>query len=227
MRTLGFKATLATFRWDLVYLGAQLVADKRPGVAELAVPIQAGIAELAEERAQLEAAEDQVIVGAALLNKADKDRDDVLLKAGGVARATDKQVYAMLFPKKSPSATARLPIDEESLEIARILAEMAKLPIEHPIRATYEQELTEAEAGVKAITPQTDAAATSLALRRSSRDRLKVKLDQLRLATYAKLVVLLKEKAEAEAFFRPTASAPGAVEQEEAPSPVETPVVPG
>lgn len=208
MRMLGLDASVSTFRWDIIYLLAQLTSDTRPGVAALAPPIQALLDQLSVERAAFEAAEDAMIIATALLNKNDKHRDSVLIEAGGVARAADKAVYKVLFGKLNPSHTARLAIDEESVEVARILGELDKLAEDHPIRAAYRAELLEAEAAVKAAGGQADEAATALALARSRLDRFKLECDTQRLVVHGQLVALLKDKAEADAFFRPGTGAP-------------------
>src|SRR5688572_10067736 len=104
MRMLGPNATVAMFRWDLIYLAAELLSDDRAGVGDLAAPVQAMLVKVGEERAAYELAEDQVVVASALLHKKDRRRDALLIKAGGVARATDKEVYASLFSKMSPSS---------------------------------------------------------------------------------------------------------------------------
>lgn len=208
MRMLGHKAGVSTFRWDLVYLKAQLLADERAEVKALATPVQGLLTTIRTRRDALEDAEDAVIVAAALLQRKDKGRDGLVVEAGGVARAVDKASYAILFPKLNPSATARLPIDEESAEMSRILGEMANLPPDHPVRQAYEQELTAAEAAVKAADAQSDAAVTELALQRSQLDRFKLEMDQARLAIHGQLLTLLKNKAEADGFFRPTTNPP-------------------
>lgn len=209
MRMLGAKASLPIFRWDLVYLCAQLLGDERADVKALASPIQACLTKLCSGRAALEQSEDAAIVANALVNKRDKRRDALLIEAGGVARATDKAVYATLFPKLSPSAMARLGFAAESAEISRILGELAKLAANHPVRVAYEQELSDAEKGLKDAGEQSDEAVTALALQRSEIDRLKLEMDQLRLKTHGQLVALLADKSEAESFYRPTMSAPG------------------
>lgn len=216
MRMLGLKASIPTFRWDLVYLLAQLASDGRPGVSALAPQVEAWIATLKEERDALEQAEDAAVIAAALLHKKDDRRDDVLIEMGGMARAVDKQVYAILF-KKSPSVTARLGVKEESAHIQRILGELAKLPADHILRTEYEQGLMEAEAAVKDAGTQADQAVTALALQRSQLARFKLETDRVRLEVHGKLVALLKDKAEAEDFFRPTTSSPGPEEPAEPP----------
>ncbi len=128
MRLLGTKTPLAAFRWDLIYLSAQLVSDERPGVSDLAPPVQARLAQVDAERAAYEQAEDAVIVAGALVDKKDIRRDKILVAAGGVARATEAEVYKTLFPRLNPSLTARLGVAAESTEIDRILGEFAKLP---------------------------------------------------------------------------------------------------
>jgi hypothetical protein len=213
MRMLGVKASLATFRWDLVYLLARLTADDRAEVVALAPAVQAMRDELAAQRAAQEGAEDAMILASALVGKHDERRDSIVKILGGVARATDKGAYAVLFPKISPSATARLPIDEESAEIARILGELGKAPDDSPLRAAYLGPLTQAEADLKAADQQADGAATALALERSQTARTKLAIDKGRLEIHGKLVVLLKDKDAVEAFFRPTSRAPGEAEE--------------
>lgn len=209
MRMLGHTATLAAFRWDLVYLLAQLLSDERKGVPELAPAVQDFLQQIADQRAAFEQAEDEEIVAAALLNKKDKRRDAVIIEAGGIARASDKDVYKILFPRLNPSLTARLGIDEESAEVRRILGEVGKLAIDHPIRVAYEQELADVEKAVRDAAAQSEQAVTALALQRSQLDRFKLTVDQMRLTTHGSLVVVLKNKAEADAFYRPTSNAPG------------------
>ena len=228
MRLLGHKTNLATFRWDLIYLIAQLGSDDRPGVADLAPPVQAVLAQIDAERAAYEQAEDAVVVAGALLDKKDLRRDKALIAAGGIARATDEKVYKTLFPKLNPSLTARLGLDAESVEISRILGEMAKLPADSLLRTAYEQELTAAEAMVKTAGAQSDQATTAFALQRSQIDRFKLTIDQQRLATHGSLLVLLKSKAEADAFYRPTSTPPGepAAKDTEAPAAPQAPAAP-
>lgn len=225
MRMLGYKASLPTFRWDLVYVVAQLLGDTRPGVSALAPPLQALLIKVNAERDALELTEDQVVVASALLHKKDKHRDERLIEAGGVARASDKAVYDTLFPRLSPSNTARLGVAAESLEISRILGEIGKLAPEHPVRAMYEQALIGAEAGVKAAGTQSDTAVTALAIQRSQLDRFKLELDQARLSAHGQLLSLLKDKAEADSFFRPTTSAPAEAPKADDPEAAATPVV--
>jgi hypothetical protein len=232
MRLLGNTSSLSTFRWDLIYLLAQLVSDDRPGVSDLAAPIQKRLAEIAARRASQEEAENGAITAGALLVKKDRRRDGILLEAGGVSRATFKEVYATLFGKYSPSETARLGVDAESAEVKRILGEMGKLPDKHPIRLAYEGDLAAAEAAVEKAVKLDSDAETTLALERSETLRFKMALDEDRLATHGQLVVLLKSKQEADAFFRPTKSAPGEEESKAAPAtngagaPVVPPPVP-
>lgn len=226
MRMLGFKASLQTFRWDLVYLRAQTITDERPEVKALAVPVEGLLSQIAAERDALEKAEDAAIVAAALVNKRDRSRDEVLVEAGGVARATDRAVYEVLFPSHSPTATARLGVAAESAQVSRILGELAKLPADHPLRKEYESELQDAEAAVKSAVAQNDDAATALALQRSQIDRFKLAMDKARLETHGQLVALLKDKAAAESFFRPTTRSPSEEAPEAGPDPAAPPQAP-
>ena len=228
MRLLGTKTSLAAFRWDLIYLSAQLVSDERPGVSELAPPVQALLTQADAERAAYEQAEDAVIVAGALVDKKDSRRDKVLIAAGGVARASDPEVYTRLFPRLNPSGTARLGVAAESTQIGRILGELAKLPADSALRLSYEKPLTDAEALLKTASKQSDQAATSFALQRSQLERFKLELDQQRLVTHGRLLVLLKSKAEADAFFRPTTTPPGepVTKNPQAPQSPQAPSVP-
>lgn len=210
MRVFGGKASIETFRWDFIYLAAQTLSDKRPGVSALAPSIQGKLGEIKTERDALEAAEDQEIFATALLNKRDRARDNVLVTAGGVARNQDKTLYQTLFGKLSPSDTGKLGIDAESKEIARILGEIAKLPADHPIRAVYEADITSSETELKAAKTSSDAADTALALQRSQMFRFKLDLDKFRVELHGKLLALLKDKDEANSFFRPTKLSPEA-----------------
>jgi hypothetical protein len=213
MRMLGVKSPLATFRWDLVYLYARLMADDRDAIKALAPLAQALRDQLSAQRAAFEGAEDAVVIASALVDKQDERRDAVVLALGGVARATDKDAYGLLFPKLNPSKTARLSIDDESSEIARILGELGSMADDHPLRQAYAAPLTSSEAELKAADEAADAAATALALQRSQTARAKLSIDKGRLEIHGKLLVILKDKALADAFFRPTSSAPGATEE--------------
>lgn len=226
MRLLGYKTSLAAFRWDLIYLIAQLVSDERPGVGDLAPPLQDLLTRLNDERTTYEQAQDAVVVAGALLDKKDARRDQLLIEAGGVARATELEVYKTLFPRLNPSLTARLGIEAESVHIDRILGELGKLPTDNSLRVNYEQEMTEVEALVKAASKTSDQAATAFALQRSQIDRFKLQVDQQRITTHGSLLVLLKSKAEADAFYRPTSNPPGEVATKDTPAPAAPAVSP-
>lgn len=226
MRVFGGKASLQTFRWDFVYLAAQTLADKRPDVLALAASIQAKLVEINAERDALEQAENQEIFASALVNKRDRARDEVVLATGGVARTQDKGLYQTLFTKLSPSATAKLGVDAESKEIARILGELGKLPPDHPIRVTYEGALSTAESELKTALEESDTAETGLALQRSHAFRFKLDLDKFRVELHGKLVALLKDKEEANSFFRPTTLSPDADADKTDPNAPKDPVVP-
>jgi hypothetical protein len=226
MRLLGYKTSLAAFRWDLIYLIAQLVSDERPGVGDLAPPLQQLLIRINDERTTYEQAQDAVVVAGALLDKKDLRRDQLLVEAGGVARATDLDVYKTLFPKLNPSLTARLGIEAESAHIDRILGELGKLPADNTLRVTYEQELAEVEALVKNASTTSDQAATAFALQRSQIDRFKLQIDQQRLTTHGSLLILLKSKAAADAFYRPTSNPPGEPATKNAEAPAAPPASP-
>lgn len=216
MRLLGPSTSLAAFRWDLLFLLAQLASDERPDIAALAQPVQDALEKLAKERAAFMEAEDASVIATAILHKRDSKRDRLLVKLGGVARATAREVYAQLFPRRNPTRTAKLGIDAESAEINRILGELATLAADHPLRVAYEKDLGGAQAALVVAKGQADKAETTLALRRSQVERCKLELDKIRLETHGKLLSFFKDKVEADAFFRPTTAAPG-----DKPAPVE------
>ncbi len=226
MRMLGTRCSLSVFRWDLLYLLARLLADKRSEVKVLGGTVQAHLDALRARRDTHEGAEDAVVIAGALLNKEDEERDKVLLEMGGVARARDKDMYKALFATYSPSKTARLPIQEESAEVRRILGELASLPIDHPLRVTYEKPLATSEKLVVAASKRSDEAATQLSLQRAQTERFKLSVDKGRLSVHGSLVVLTKDKDEAESFFRPTATDPDATGDESGTPTVAAPAAP-
>lgn len=216
MRVLGARTSLAVFRWDLIYLAAELAADDRPDVAALAAPVQGAIGQIAVHRASLEAAEDEVIVALAKLHKRDRRRDLLLIALGGVARVVDKAAYASMFGKRSPTETAKLGIDAESAEVKRILGELSALDPAHQIRTAYELPLSTAEQGLLDAKKISDSAVTALALARSGVERFKLSLDQLRLTKHGELLALLKDRGEVEGFFRPVNVTPDNEAEKEA-----------
>jgi len=108
-------------------------------------------------------------------------------------------------------------LEEEVVETDRILAELAEEPAEHPIRKEYEPAITGALDAVRTSMKSAQDADTALVLARSRLERFKLKVDKARLETHGKLVVLLKDRKEADAFFRSTSSAPGSNEKEPTP----------
>jgi hypothetical protein len=98
MRLLGYKTNLATFRWDLTYLIAQLISDDRPGISDLAPPVQAILKQIDDERAAYEQVEDAMIVAGALLDKRDQRRDKVLIAAGGALGPRMQRCTRRSFP---------------------------------------------------------------------------------------------------------------------------------
>ncbi len=205
MRHLG-PSSLATFWWDLTYLLAQLSTDERPGIADLALPVETAMNVLRARRAEYEKKQEDAVIAQATVGKRDKGRDRLLLQMGGVARATGKNVYARLFPKLSPSRTAKLGVDAESVEVLRILAELKNIEATHPVRVGYEVPLQDAQAALEAAKKQADDAELALAVERSEVEQCKVDMDRVRLETHGKLIALLADKDEVEAFFRPLPS---------------------
>lgn len=221
MRLLGVKAGLPLFRWDLVYLHSNLVSDDRADIQALAPPVQALITEIRAERELIEAAEDQAVLGSARAGKRDGALDVVLLRFGGVARATDKDLYGTLFPRLNPSKTARLGMADEVQEMDRILGEIAVLPADHPLRVEYQGPLTAATAAVKQALTESSQAQVALAVARSRLERFKLRMDEARVEVHGRLLSILKDKAAADAFFRTSSKAPGAEEEETEDPPAE------
>ena len=207
MRLLGLDSSLATFRWDFLYLLAQLTTDERPGVSDLAAPIENAMNAVETRRVALEQAHAMAVISSATLAKRDKKRDRLIVKMGGVARATERDVYKRFFPKLNPSQTAKLGIDAETVEVTRILGEMKGLETTHPLRLAYEASLTNTQAELATANAKSKEADVNLALERSHVSRCKLEWDKVRLETHGKLLALLGDKSEADAFFRPTVNA--------------------
>lgn len=204
MKLLGIASKLAAFQWDLVYLFSQLQTDERAGVAILAPPVEVAMQTLETRQIAYEEAQKAVIVATALVAKRDKVRDRLILELGGVARATGRETYTQLFPKYNPSQTTKLGMITESDEVTRILGELGTLAATHPLRLKYETPLSDAQADFTAALAQLEAAEVALKLERSQMQRCKIDVDKLRLETHGKLLALLADKAEADAFYRPT-----------------------
>jgi hypothetical protein len=210
MRLLGPKASFGTFRWDLVYLYGSLNAEEdKPAVEALASGVLALVDKLNAARAAFEEAENLLVIAYALRARRDRQVDAKTVELGGVARATDKQTYAVLFPSLNPSQVTKLALDEQLKENHRIAQELGSLPTDHELRKQYEsglkvdiQELEAADAGV-------DKADVALALARSKVRQFKMQLDKERLAVNAQLLQLLGDKKAADSFFRPVTSTPG------------------
>jgi len=208
MKIMGVASKSAAFQWELLYLFSQLSTDQRPVVAALAPPVESAMNTLDARIAAHEHARAAVVIATALLHKRDMARDGLILELGGVARATGRETYKQLFPKYSPSRTAKLAMDEETEEVQRILGEIATFAATHPLRVQYEAKLVAAQADVNAAKAQWAAAEVALKLERSQMQRCKVDLDKLRLETHGKLLALLADKSEADSFYRPTTRAP-------------------
>lgn len=72
----------------------------------------------------------------------------------------------------------------------------------------YEQDLTTAEAEAVEAAVEGEKAGVRLTLQRTELDRFKVRADEARIAIHGKLLAFLKDKVEADTFFRPTTAAP-------------------
>ena len=214
MRVFGPKTPLFRFRWDLVYLLAALLADRRTAIQNLAPAIEAVLADLRKEREAFESAEDLVMVTTAKRDRRDEAIDNRLMALGGVSRAVDKDLYERLFPGKAPSILTRLALTKQMLENERILGELAALPAAHPVRVEYEAVLTDDMKEMRASITASNEAEVGLKLARSHARQFKAKMDTARVETHGKLQALLGSRKEADAFFRAVATAPGETEDE-------------
>jgi hypothetical protein len=209
MRLLGSKSPLSAFRHDLIYLAASLSADARPDVAALAPSVNQLLGDLRAERELFEQAEDATVIMTARRGRRDAELDELIVTLGGIARSVDKQLYGVLFAKRNPTTIARLGLDKEVVEVDRILGELGKLPEGSALRRDYQGALSSAVTTLRETMTLSRGAEVDLALARSQLDRFKLRADEVRLETHGKLVTLLKDRKEADTFFRPTASAPG------------------
>lgn len=208
MRLLGTASSSAAFRWDLLYLCSQLIADDRTGVVALAPAVETGMNVLETRQMAYDQAHAAVIKATAIVVKRDTNRDRLILELGGVARATGRGTYTQLFPKYSPSVTAKLGMDAESEEVERIVGELGSLGATHPLRLKYEKALSDAQTDFLVARGQLASAEVALKLERSQMQRCKEDLDKLRLETHGKLLALLADKSDADSFYRPTSTAP-------------------
>lgn len=209
MRLLGLRATLETIRYDLVYLKSALAEDTPPDIAALAPPIEALHVEWRAERELFESAEDADVIMAAKRSKKDKKLDKTVLSLGGVARALDSNIYLQLFPKLSPSDTARAALGVETVEVQRIVGELGELPADNALRLEYHSVLATDLDLLRAAMKQREEVGVALMLARSRLDKFKLKVDRMRVETHGKLQAILGSRSEADAFFRPTTRSPG------------------
>lgn len=228
MKLLGTSATVATIRYDLVYLHASLLSDDDPAVQALAVPIDQRVTALRDERDVYERAEDAVVVLAARRSKRDTALDTCVVTFGGVARAMNKGLYRTFFPTLSPSQTARQKLSREVSEVKRILGELARLPATHALRVSYEAQMRALVEALEAAMRQSEEVDVALALARSRLDQFKLRVDELRVETHGRLLVILKDKDAADVYFRPTTRSPEDAEAEEvaAPATPDSPAAP-
>ena len=224
MRSLGPKSPLSAFRWDLVFLyGGINAAESVPAVKALAPTVLGFITKLKAARNDFEDTENAWMVALALRTRCDNQVDATTIELGGVARATDKAAYAVLFPTLNPSQVTKLALADQLQENYRIQKELDALPADHELRQQYSAELL-AEIGVlenadKAV----DEAEVALALARSKVRQLKLQLDKDRLGIYAQLVSILGDKKAADSYFRPASTEPGNKEPETTDNSANTP----
>jgi len=210
MRLLGPKATFATFRWDLVYLYASLDAEEElPDVKALAPSVLTLLENLKQERESYEDAENLLVIAYALRARRDRVVDATTIKVGGIARATDKATYAILFPTLNPSQITKLGISEQLQQNKRIAAELTALPEAHPLRKGYEADLNKDIVALEKADEGVDEAEVALALVRSKVRQFKIGVDKERLMIHASLVKIFSDKKAADLYFRPATTAPG------------------
>jgi hypothetical protein len=226
MRLIGPKGTVPTFRWDLIYLVASLLADNRGEVVALAAPVEALLAELRQERDTFEKSEDLAVLMLAKRERKDETIGRRVVELGGVARAVDKNLYARLFPAQAPSDIAKLGLDKQVLEHDRLIGELAQAPADHPVRVAYEAALISDLGELREAMKASNGADVSLKLGRSRLRAFKMKVDTVRVETHGRLQALLGSRKEADTFFRPVWSAPGEKEEEAEASESATPAAP-
>jgi hypothetical protein len=214
MRLIGPKGAVASFRWDIIYLVASLLADDRAAVKALAIPVEAILEEIRQERDTFEKAEDHVVVTAAKRDRKDEAIGRRVVALGGVARSMDKNLYARLFPSQTPSDIAKLGLEKQVLEHDRLIGELALEPADHPVRVAYEASLISDLNDLRESIKASDNADVALKLARSRLRMFKMKMDTLRVETHGKLQALLGSRKEADTFFRPVWNAPGEKEEE-------------
>lgn len=215
MRLLGKKVTVPTTRWDLVYLDGSLVADDRPEVNAIAPVVTDLLKEVRAERDSLEKAEDVVVLAKARRRRRDQAVDRIVIRLGGVTRATDKALYQQLFRRRSPSEIGKLSLAEQVVENERIVAELATLSASHPVRVEFEKPLAQALSALRTAMKDFEVAEVQLAVARTRLDQLRVKVDKVRVEAHGKLLTLLGSRKEAESFFRPEKYGPSEKEEGE------------
>jgi hypothetical protein len=167
------------------------------------------VKQIQDERAALEETENLLVIAIALRAKRDRGVDATTIKLGGVVRATDKPMYAVLFPTLNPSQVTKLALDTQLQENRRIAKELGDLPEDHELRTQYETGLKEDIEALEKADAAVDQAEVALALARSKVRQFKMRLDKERLGVHGKLLQLLGDKKAADTFFRPVQSAPG------------------
>lgn len=210
MRLLGPKSTLSAFRWDLVFLyGGINAADNAPAVKALAPTVLGLITKLKAERSDFEDVENAWMVALALRTRRDNQVDAMTVELGGVARATDKAAYAILFPTLNPSQVTKLALADQLKENHRIQKELEGFPADHDLRKEYGADFLAEIAALEHADAVVDEADVALALARSKVRQLKLQLDKDRLGIHAQLVGILGDKKAADSFFRPASTEPG------------------
>ncbi len=210
MRLLGPKSTLSTFRWDLVFLyGGINAAENAPAIKALAPTVLGFITKLKAERSDLEDTENAWMVALALRARRDNQVDATTVELGGVARATDKEAYGILFPRLNPSQITKLALADQLTENHRIQKELEALPADNELRQEYGAELLAEITALENADKAVDEADVAIALARSKVRQLKLQLDKDRLGIHAQLVGILGNKKAADSFYRPASTEPG------------------
>lgn len=207
MRQLG-DASIQSYRYDLVYLHASLLADENERVTALAPSVAAMVDELRVERDLYERAEEAEIVASAVRVRRDTKLDRTIIGFGGVARAIAENVYRIFFGRLSPSRIAKSGLDEQIREVKTLLGQFTNLPEDDPLRVAHEPAITQALADLEAAKAAEEQADVALTVAKTRLVTFKARLDRQRVEIYGKLVDILGDKSLADTYFRQTRSTP-------------------
>ncbi len=200
MHMLGPKAALRRHEQDLLYSGAACNAHASPEVNTVGTAFLAEQKNLKGLRANYEDAEDGVIIAEAFTRAKDDTRDTTLVTIGRFADVLGEGDRTKLF-KMKPSDIAQLGYAAESKEIHEILTRLREYPTDHPLRATYEPQLTAEQKTFERAEATNDDAERRLSSVRFTILNAKLANDTFREQQHAKLTLILGRR-EADKLFK-------------------------